>query len=66
LAAQAPQTSYGIKLFIPFFLLYFLINENFNAFKWIDDKRNSHRPMQNKAKVKTCKIGTVVNDVTTG
>ena len=35
-AEEAPHTQYGQKLFAPFFLFYFLLDLNFQSFKWIE------------------------------
>ena len=39
-----------------------LIDVNFMAFKWIDNERINHKPMQVKFKVKAENIGSVVLD----
>ena len=44
-------------MFIPFFIFYLLIDVNFKAFSWIDNHRNSHKPMQVKLKVKKENVG---------
>ena len=44
-------------MFTPFFIFYLLIDVNFKAFGWIDNQRNSHKPMQVKLKVKKENVG---------